>query len=617
MSEQDTMTPCAMEIACDGPLVVFGGAYSNIQAFDALLAAAKARGIAPQRIVSTGDLVAYGADALTCVERARAAGIVAIKGNCEANLADGAADCGCGFAPGSSCEALSAAWYAHASAQLGADHRAWLAGLPERVDILINGLRLAVLHGAPSGISTFVFPSGPERVKASELSLLDDEEAPHVDGVIVGHSGLPFTQDVAGRLWHNSGALGMPANDGTARVWFSVLTPGAKAGEIAIEHCALDYDHAAAAAAMRAARLPEVYAKALETGLWADCDILPAAERKAQGKTLSPGRAHFIKGGAGRDWPRTETPMALDARKFQNPATTLSGERRAQVALKQLDVLWLNTGTLCNIACATCYIESTPKNDRLAFLSAEEAADFLDEIADRKLPTRTIGFTGGEPFLNRDCLTMLEDALGRGFHALVLTNAMRPMRRYEKRLLALRELFGDRLMMRVSLDHYDKRLHEIERGAHTWSSTVDGLQWLARHGFNLAVAGRLAFGESESQTRAGYARLFAALGVRIDHADPERLTLFPDMEPDRDVPEITESCWGVLGRSPDSVMCSGARMVVKHKGASAPRVVACTLLPYDPRFDLGATLTEAARPVTLNHPWCASFCVLGGASCGG
>ena len=73
---------------------------------------------------------------------------------------------------------------------------------------------------------------------------------------------------------------------------------------------------------------------------------------------------------------------------------------------------------------------------------------------------------------------------------------------------------------------------------------------LARHGFNLAVAGRLAFGESESQTRAGYARLFAALGVGIDHADPERLTLFPDMEPDRDVAEITESCWGEIWTRP-------------------------------------------------------------------
>jgi hypothetical protein len=63
-------------------------------------------------------------------------------------------------------------------------------------------------------------------------------------------------------------------------------------------------------------------------------------------------------------------------------------------------------------------------------------------------------------------------------------------------------------------------------------------------------------------------------------------------------------------------MCASARMVVKRKGAERPAVLACTLLAYDPRFELGASLREAARPVPLNHKYCASFCVLGGASCG-
>jgi predicted phosphodiesterase len=609
--------PGVRPIEMRGPALVFGGAYSNAQALRAVLAFARARDIPAERIVSTGDLVAYGADAAACVDLARDSGILAIGGNCEENLGAGAADCGCGFAPGSSCDALSAAWYGHALAQLDPARRAWLAALPPRLDLEIAGLRLAVLHGAPSGVSTFVFPSGPTRVKAGELALLDADGAPRVDGVIVGHSGLPFTQSVEGRLWHNSGALGMPANDGTPRVWCSVLVPGGRAGELSVEHVALDYDHAGAAAAMRAACLPEVYARALETGLWADCDLLPEADRKTAGRPLAAGLATFMRGGAGRDWPARDFYPALDPAKFQDALRTVAGEPRAHVAPKSLDVLWFNTGTLCNVACAGCYIESSPKNDRLAFLTAREARACLDEIADLGLPTRTIGFTGGEPFLNRDTPQMLEEALGRGFHALVLTNAMRPMRRYEKRLLALRELFGDRLSLRVSLDHYAKRLHELERGPHTWSPAVDGLVWLARRGFNLAVAGRLAFGESETQTRAGFARLFAEWGVPLDCDDPERLVLFPEMEPGRDTPEISEGCWSALGRAPESVMCATSRMLVKRKGAARPHVVACTLLPYDPRFALGATLKEAMRPVSLVHPWCSSFCVLGAASCGG
>jgi hypothetical protein len=62
-------------------------------------------------------------------------------------------------------------------------------------------------------------------------------------------------------------------------------------------------------------------------------------------------------------------------------------------------------------------------------------------------------------------------------------------------------------------------------------------------------------------------------------------------------------------------MCASARMVVKRKDAASPVVLACTLLAYDPQFELGRTLREAAQPVLLNHPYCASFCVLGGAAC--
>ncbi|MEI7713571.1 MAG: radical SAM protein, partial [Rhodospirillales bacterium] len=139
--------------------------------------------------------------------------------------------------------------------------------------------------------------------------------------------------------------------------------------------------------------------------------------------------------------------------------------------------------------------------------------------------------------------------------------------------------------------------------------------WLAQNGFSLDLAGRKLTAESETSLRAGYSGLFAALGLRIDATDPVRLMLFPEMDPASDVPEITTACWNILHKSPDGVMCASARMVVKRKGAAAPAVVACTLVPYDPRFEMGRTLKEASGAVPLNHPYCASFCVLGGAAC--
>lgn len=305
----------------------------------------------------------------------------------------------------------------------------------------------------------------------------------------------------------------------------------------------------------------------------------------------------------------------LDRRKFRDPLVTAKGEPRARVALGALETLWFNTGTLCNLACEHCYIESSPTNDRLAWLTVAEAARYLDEIIRDRLPTRMIGLTGGEPFMNPDCPRMIEDALSRGFEVLVLTNAMRPMARCRPALVDLRRRFGERLTLRVSIDHYGPAVHERERGPRSWQPTLDGLRWLAADGFRVQVATRRLSGESEPALRAGFARLFAEHGLPIDAQDPVALVVFPEMDARLDVPEITEACWAILGKSPADVMCASSRMVIKRRGAAAPAVVACTLLPDDPQFELGRTLAEASGPVALNHPHCAKFCVLGGSAC--
>ena len=307
--------------------------------------------------------------------------------------------------------------------------------------------------------------------------------------------------------------------------------------------------------------------------------------------------------------------FGLNPAKFRDPFVTARGETRATVALKALDTLWFNTGTLCNLACTGCYIESSPRNDRLEYLTRAEVRQYLDEIAADALPTRSIGFTGGEPFMNPDIVGMLEDVLSRGLHALVLTNAMLPMRKLRDPLLALHRSYSETLKIRVSLDHYTQAGHEAERGARSWQPTIDGLVWLAEHKFAIDVAGRRLTPEPEDCLRLGYGRLFAALGLPVDAADPVRLMLFPEMDPASDVPEITTACWGILHKSPEDVMCASARMVVKRKDAAAPVVLACTLVPYDVRFEMGRTLKEASGAVALNHPYCASFCVLGGAAC--
>ncbi|HCQ66365.1 MAG TPA: radical SAM protein, partial [Rhodobacteraceae bacterium] len=173
---------------------------------------------------------------------------------------------------------------------------------------------------------------------------------------------------------------------------------------------------------------------------------------------------------------------------------------------------------------------------------------------------------------------------------------------------------GDRLTLRVSLDHWERGPHDEIRGPGSYDETLAGLAWLQAEGARLAVAGRALWGMDAPQARAGYAGFFAAHGLEIDAQNPAVTVIFPEMDTHVEVPEITTACWGILGKNPDDVMCASSRMVVKRRGRPAA-VLACTLIAYDETFELGHSLAEADRPVALNHPHCAKFCVLGGAAC--
>lgn len=267
-------------LVADAPIVVFGGSYGNFQATQALLAAAAQLGVPPERIVCTGDTVVYCADPVATVALLREAGVHVVMGNCEESLGWRLEDCGCGFDEGSACNRAAEEWFRYTDREISESDRAWMRSLPRRVDVLIGGHRLAVVHGAVDRINTFIFASAAESVLRRQIALAGG------DGVIGGHCGLPFTRIISGALWHNAGVIGMPANDGTPRTWFSVIEP--RAHGLRVRRLPLDYDFASAARKMRAAGLPEGYAAALETGLWPSCDVLPEAELALRGQPIAP-----------------------------------------------------------------------------------------------------------------------------------------------------------------------------------------------------------------------------------------------------------------------------------------------------------------------------------------
>jgi Radical SAM superfamily len=270
--------------------------------------------------------------------------------------------------------------------------------------------------------------------------------------------------------------------------------------------------------------------------------------------------------------------QTLTPNKFQNPDVTAKGQARARVSFAGYKTVWFNTGTLCNITCVNCYIESSPTNDRLVYLGVADLQTYLNELDVLGGGPLEIGFTGGEPFLNPDMIKMTRLALERGHSVLMLTNAMRPMMRprVQAGLMDLIHEYGPRLTFRVSLDHWSAALHDTERGQGGFDETCIGVDWLASQGAKIAIAGRTMWGEDAASERNGYHTLIVDRKWPINLDDPLSLILFPEMDASVDVPEIT---------------------------------------PNDAAFEMGSTLAGAQTDVKLNHPHCAKFCVLGGGSC--
>lgn len=265
----------------NGPVLLFGGPYSNLRAMQALISVAERRGIPPERMICTGDVCAYAAEAERTAQTVRGLGCPVVAGNCEDSLGFNAADCGCGFEEGATCDRLSAEWFAHASQQISDETRLWMRGLPGRAVFSQAGNRYAVIHGGAEQVNAFIWPTDPAERKATEIAVLERELGP-LDGVICGHSGIAFVERVGSCDWINAGAIGLPGHDGDVRTSYAVLD----AGEVALDR--LTYDHAGAAAAMEQVGLTAGYQNTLRSGWWPSEDSFPPEMRRGVTSIFTP-----------------------------------------------------------------------------------------------------------------------------------------------------------------------------------------------------------------------------------------------------------------------------------------------------------------------------------------
>jgi len=258
-------------------ILIFGGPYSNLQATEAVLQKAEELEIPASHIICTGDITAYCAQPQETAQILHDSQIHIIQGNCDESLANDRDDCACGFNENTACEVFADQWYSFSKIKTSIEVKKWMGTLPFRIEFDFSNKRFHVLHGSHNKINEFIFPSAPDSYLYEQISNTN------ADVVISGHNGMHFTRIVNQRAWHNAGVIGMPANDGTPRTWYSTIED--HEGDIIFKHHSLEYDHAAAAKIMRQNSLTE-YAKTITEGIWPSLDILPAEEKSDSGKRL-------------------------------------------------------------------------------------------------------------------------------------------------------------------------------------------------------------------------------------------------------------------------------------------------------------------------------------------
>ena len=269
------------------------------------------------------------------------------------------------------------------------------------------------------------------------------------------------------------------------------------------------------------------------------------------------------------------------------------------VSLTHLDDLWFQVGgTLCNLACRHCFISCNPHNDNFGFLDLATVRRFLDESV--PLGVKEYYFTGGEPFLNRDMVPILELTLQYG-PATVLTNGTVFRDDWLSRLRAAEGATPYSLEFRVSMDGFTREENDAVRGDGTFERILQGVRLLRDYDFlPILTVTRTSDDQDDGALFHGFVHLLKDLGytrprikilptLRIG-AEQDRQRGYLDNE--RVTPEM------MAGYDSNLLVCSHAR-IVTDRG-----VQICPILLEAPDARLGATLAEALRPFAIKHHAC-------------
>jgi putative phosphoesterase len=231
-------------------IAIFSDIHGNLQALEAVLA--DIRGQKPDAVYCLGDLVGYGANPNEVTERIRREGFPTIMGNYDDGVGFDRDECGCAYREEAERERgqRSLEW---TKARVTTENKAYLRALKPEIRFDVDGKRVLLVHGSPRKMNEYLFEDRPfssfQRLAASS----------NADVIVFGHTHKPYVKEVDGVTFLNAGSVGKP-KDHDWRACYALIEHGAPLFR------RVEYDVAAAAAAIRATELPHEFASAIESG---------------------------------------------------------------------------------------------------------------------------------------------------------------------------------------------------------------------------------------------------------------------------------------------------------------------------------------------------------------
>ncbi len=304
-----------------------------------------------------------------------------------------------------------------------------------------------------------------------------------------------------------------------------------------------------------------------------------------------------------------DTAFNLPSSILDPPSSPPDMRTAPTLSLASLDDLWFQvSGTLCNLECTHCFISCSPKNDSFGYLSLETVERALEESA--RFGIKEYYVTGGEPFLNREMVAILERTLEYG-PATVLTNGTVLKPQWLERLRAAEERSTYSLEFRVSIDGPTPETNDPIRGPRTFERAMQGVALLVEHGFLPIITMTRVWEERDDErvlldfrrvlAERGYTRPRLKVLPRLRIGAEERRTGGYD-------PTERVTAEMLVGYDTSRLICSRSR-VITDRG-----VYVCPILLDAPDARLGATLKDAQAAYRLRHGACYT-CYLYGAIC--